>query len=219
MLPFDDALVFTPVLFSTLPAAKALYSGAESAVAVLTDNRIVYWGDFGGSFGHFQSEQLPGTTAAVITSPMLDPATIGFGGGWVGGLTASGTYVHLLSEPLNTYDGYPFRTASHPRGSISLDYLEIYEALKKSCSNAYGYGISADVPIVLSTDTDYGSSPVTPYHYESLELGGTRSSPWGGAGGDCSGAFTVKLTVRTTSVWTWAPDGQSWVKTASKTWN
>jgi hypothetical protein len=40
----------------------------------------------------------------------------------------------------------------------------------------------------------------------------------GGAGTDCSGTFTVKVTVKTTTAWTWKPDGKSWTKTATRKW-
>lgn len=219
MVALGSGLVLQPVEFTKLPNAKALHAGGSSAAAELTDGRIAYWGEPGDPFAHYQSEPLGDSGARVITSPALRPSALGFVGSWAGGLTTSGGFVHLFSEPLNTYDGYPFRTADHPGGTVEFKRLEITEARKQSCSNGYLYETRADIPLVVVAELDYGDGPLRPSRVEYLKFGGDVVTPYGGASVDCKGTFTLKLTLRTTSAWTWAPDGKSWSKTAKRPWS
>ncbi|MEN0130853.1 MAG: hypothetical protein AAGC49_15560 [Brevundimonas sp.] len=224
MIPWngDSAVITKPVRFAALPAAAALYAGGMSAVAKLRDGRVIYWGEPGDQFAHYTGVALPGPNtdqpAVEITSPALNAAAVGFGGMWTGALTTSGTFVNLLSEPLNTYDGYPFRTAAHPRLGPSSAHLAVLEAKKAGCSYGYQLTAKSDVPIVVSLDVNFGTPGYTPSHYEDLEFGGTDTTGWGGGSADCKGTLTLKTKVTTTSAWTWQPDGKTLTKTVRKTW-
>lgn len=73
--------------------------------------------------------------------------------------------------------------------------------------------------MVQTVRQDYDHRWMEPYTYQSLSLPGWDAMPsMGGAGTDCSGTFTVEVTVKTTTAWTWKPDGKSWTKTATRKW-
>lgn len=216
----DSRVVAKPTLWKKLPAAKAIFAGGDSAIAELKDGRVVLWGEPGDWDGHdhrkYASSPLGDSGASVITSPRLTPSAVDFGGDWLGGLTTTGSYTGLFAY---AYDGYPLRTSGHQRGSVAFKKLSIDEAAKKGCSNSYFADIRADIPVVQTVRQDYDHRWMEPYTYQSLSLPGWDAMPsMGGAGTDCSGTFTVKVTVKTTTAWTWKPDGKSWTKTATRKW-
>jgi len=208
----------SPERLAGLPAVTSIDAGGTSAVAGLADGGTAYWGEDGGELAHMTTTPLGDRGFVRITAPQVDPQRVGFGGSWLGALDTAGRYRHLLSEGLNTYDGYPFRTAAHPGEPTGIASIDILSSAKNGCEYGYEVGVDAGEAVVLTT-TLRSSEPETESVYTDVYPYSTVETHWGGLGyPTCSGKLRVGLTMRTTSIWTWAPDGKVWTASASKAW-
>lgn len=232
-VPGDEMMFPVPSEYTALPTATSLDAAGELALVRLADGRVAGWGealafDAGSSPGDFRltTDPLGTTGASVISSPSVDPETLSAGlweGSWYGALNESGEYHYLRGDDpqQGSATDWPFRTDARTRGTIGTPRITILEARKSGCSTAFESEITRDVPIIITTTSDLGQSWSTPYTIEELRLVDVEYGPtWGGADNTCrSGAFTLTQTARSTSYWTWAPDGVSRTATKQKAWS